>query len=234
MLNTIKVTFTILLSLFLAACMQDLRTVSYEEQLALQVADQKQFYKIIDQSVLVYSAITKGPHGEVPKQVLQRANCIAILPNVMTGALIVGGTHGRGLVSCKTQANKWSQPSAISLNQGSLGLQAGAKSTDLVLFLQNSAAVKALKNGNLKLGANISAVAGSFDSRVATSPTGVIVYARTAGIFAGASVNGSTISKDEIELNEFYGSKIDHQALLNGRESKAHLDHTKKLTNLFP
>ena len=154
-----------------------------------EIKDQPRFHRMVDEASEVYGAIAKGPHGEVPASVLKNARCIAVLPNVITGALVVGGTHGEGLASCKDSDNRWSQPAPISLNQGSIGLQAGAKSADLVLYFQNNDAVQALKRGNFALGADISAVAGNFDSSVDTSKAGVVVYTRTEGLFAGASVN---------------------------------------------
>lgn len=97
-----------------------------------------------------------GSNGKVPESVLKHAKCIAILPNVITGAFVIGGTHGEGLASCKNTNDSWSQPVPITLNQGSIGLQAGAKSADIVLFFQSKDAVTALKRGNITLGADVS------------------------------------------------------------------------------
>jgi lipid-binding SYLF domain-containing protein len=151
----------------------------------------------------------------------------------MTGALFIGGTHGEGLASCRDSNDAWSQPAAISLNQGSIGLQAGAKSADLVLFFQDKGAVQALKRGNFALGTDVSAVAGNYDSSVDTSRAGVVVYTRTEGVFAGASVNGSKIGNDQKDLAGYYGKDVDYTALLEGRESPDSSGYTKKLTKLF-
>jgi len=198
-----------------------------------ETKDQARFHTLVDESSEVYSAIAKGPHGEVPASVLANARCIAVLPNVLTGALIVGGTHGEGLASCRDSDKRWSQPASISLNQGSIGLQAGAKSADLVLFFQDQEAEQALKRGEFVLGTDVSAVAGKFDSSIETANKGVIVYSRTAGLFAGASVNGSKISRDEEDLAGYYGKKVNYTALLEGRESPDESGYTKKLTKLF-
>lgn len=198
------------------------------------VKDQSGFQKMVDLSSEAYGALSKGPHGEVPPSVLKNAKCIAILPNLLTGAVIVGGTHGNGVASCKNSENKWSQPAPISLNQGSIGLQAGGKSADLVLFIQSKQAVQALKNGNFAIGTDISAVAGTFDTSVDTSSAGVIAFNRAEGVFAGASVSGSKIGKDLETLTGYYGKDCSFTALLEGRESPDSSGYTDKLTKMFP
>jgi lipid-binding SYLF domain-containing protein len=193
-----------------------------------------EFRTIVDSSVNVYKALSKGKHGEVPQSVLKRAQCIAILPNVVTGALVFGATHGSGLATCRNSTDAWSQPAAISLNEGSIGLQAGAKSTDLVLFFQTKEAVDALKKGNFVLGSDVSAVAGGFGARVDNSAAGVVVYAQTGGLFAGVSVNGSKISKEEKNLRTYYGADTNYSALLEGKESPDAAGYSQKLTKLLP
>jgi lipid-binding SYLF domain-containing protein len=162
------------------------------------------------------------------------ALCIGVIPNVMTGAFIVGGTHGEGLVSCKENDNSWSQPATISLNQGSIGLQAGAKTADVVIFFQTKQAVEALKRGNFAFGADVSAVAGTYDSNINTDNAGVLVYTRSEGLFAGASVNGSRVGKEQDMLERYYGEKIDYSALLDGRTAPDSKGYTQSLTKLFP
>jgi len=189
------------------------------------------FDKLVDETALVYSAIAKGKQGEVPAIVLSKARCIAILPDVKTGALVIGGTHGEGLASCKTSDNTWSQPVPTSINQGSIGLQAGVKSVDLVLFFQDEKAEMALKRGEFELGTDVSVVAGRFDSNIDTSNAGVVVYSRAKGLFAGASINGSKIGKDQDKIIQCYGKSADYAALL---ESPQDSGYATKLTKLFP
>ena len=192
------------------------------------------FVKMVNQASEVYSTIAKGSHGEVPMSVKAGARCIAVLPNVMTGALVIGGTHGEGLVSCKDAAGAWSQPIPISLNQGSIGLQAGAKSTDLVLYIESKKAEQALKDGSFAIGADVSAVAGKYDAALDVSTAGVVVYSRTNGVFAGASVSGSNIRKDEDQVRNFYGRDVNSNATLNNTEAPDSTLYSKKLTDLFP
>jgi lipid-binding SYLF domain-containing protein len=192
------------------------------------------FYKMVDESSEVYDAIANGPRHEVPTSVRNNTRCIAVMPNVMTGAFVVGGTHGEGLASCRDDNNNWSQPAAISLNQGSIGLQAGAKSVDLVLFFQSKEAMQALKRGNFSLGADVSAVAGNYDSAIDTKNAGVLVYSRTEGLFAGVSVNGGKIGSDDTQTKRNYGRKVNYRTLLENREYPDATGYTTKLTKLFP
>jgi len=196
--------------------------------------DTNQFVKMIDDTTEVYKTITKGSDGKIPAKVLSQARCIAVLPSVITGAFVIGGTHGDGLVSCKSDTGTWSQPAAITLNQGSLGIQAGAKSTDLVIFFQSQEAVSALKRGSFVLGTNVSAVAGNYDATLDTSRAGLVVYARTEGVFAGATINESSIGKDQEQLEKDYLKKVDFVALLEDKISPDMTGNTKKLTSLFP
>lgn len=193
-----------------------------------------EFNEMIDSTSNVYSSIVKGEHGQVPERILRDARCIAILPDLMTAALIVGGTHGNGLASCKDSAGSWSQPAAVSLNEGSFGLQAGAKSAQLVLFFQSEKAEKSLKKGEFTLGTDVSAVAGNFDTSMGTPEAGVVAYSKTKGLFAGASVNGSKIRVNKDKLAKYYSPTTDFVALLENRETPDASGYTKKLTRLFP
>jgi lipid-binding SYLF domain-containing protein len=198
------------------------------------VATDSHLRKMIDVSTEVYRTIAKGPHGEVPQSVKSKARCIAVMPNVITGALVIGGAHGEGIASCRMPDNTWSHPAAISLNQGSIGLQAGAKSTDLVMFFQTQKAESALKRGEFTLGTDLSAVAGKYDASIDSNNAEVIVYSRTNGVFAGVSVSGSKIGKDQEELTQYYGKDSNYLAILEGKETPDSNRYSSKLISLFP
>ncbi len=193
-----------------------------------------EFHNMVDRTSEVYSAIVKGVHGEVPAQVLRNARCIAILPGVLSGAVVVGVTHGEGLASCKDNKGSWSQPAAISLNQATIGMQAGAKSTDFVLFFQTEESATAFKNSEIVIGTDVSAVVGTYDSEIDTSKAGMLVYSQTKGAFAGISLNGGTLRESTKNTESYYGKKVDYIALLEGREMPDESDYTNKLTSLFP
>lgn len=192
------------------------------------------FQEMINKATEVYKSIVKDAHDGVPVGVTTNARCIAVLPNVLTGALGVGAAHGDGLASCKLQNGKWSQLAAISLREGSIGLQAGAKKTDLVLFFQTPESETALKNGKISFGAEASAVAGKYEKSFDTAKAGVVVYSHTKGVFAGASINGSRIGKDTDELVSYYGKTVNYTAILEGNQSPDTTAYSDKLTTMFP
>jgi len=240
-MNTkIVLIFTIALLLPLVAQADRQSAMNNDATTRARLADSQQhqqhspFEIVVDDSIALYKKVVKGPQGEVPASVLDNARCIAILPGVVTGAFVVGGTHGDGLASCKDNDNEWSHPAAITLSKGSIGLQAGVKSADLVLFFQTEKAEQALKRGDLTLGGDISAVAGSFDREVNTSDAGVVVYTHSRGLFAGASVEGSKIGKNQDDLEEYYGQKVDYQRVLEGSELSDSPRYAQNLVDLFP
>jgi len=191
------------------------------------------YAKMIDAATRVYQETVKG-EKQVPRKVLSAARCIAVIPDVLTGALVIGGTHGNGLASCKTSRGTWSEPVAISLTEGSIGVQAGAKSTDLVLFFQNDRAERALKQGKLLLGADASAAAGEYDAAYDWSSAGIVAYSRTDGVFAGASIGGSQIGKDSDRMATYFGKSADYLGTLEGRLTPDSSNYAVKLTKLFP
>lgn len=199
-----------------------------------QTTSESKFQQLVDRSVSAYSAIVKGPHGQVPDGVLNNARCIAVLPKVITGAIVVGGSRGNGLASCKNSNGSWSQPAPISLTEGSIGVQAGAKSSDLVLFFQTAAAEAALKSGDFKFGGEVSAVAGKFDAGFDSAKAGVVVYSQTKGVFAGASINGSRIGQNKGNVAEFYGKNVEFSALLDGKEQPDKTGITKNFCSVLP
>lgn len=195
---------------------------------------QTRLHKMIDDSMTAYRAVVKSSQGEVPSNVLKNARCIAVLPGVISGAVGVGGAHGDGLASCKDRNNAWSQPAAISLNEGSIGLQAGVKSTDLVLFFENPESVAALKRGKFAFGTDVSAVVGKYDAAFDSGSSGVVIYSNSGGLFAGAALTGSVVGKDKDEMTSYYGKSTTYTGLLEGSESPDTSGYTRQLTLLFP
>lgn len=147
-----------------------------------QQADSRASYRPSDQteasrggalarSAEVYKAIIKD--GKVPPSLLQDSKCIAVFPGVITAALGVGGTHGNGIGFCRNSSRSgWASPLFLSLNGGSIGLQAGVQSSDIVLYMTGDSARTSLENGNFTLSGSLSAVAGTFDKSFAPPSTG--------------------------------------------------------------
>lgn len=155
--------------------------------------------------------------GDVPASVRSGSNCVAIFSEVITAAIGVGGTHGNGVAFCRSASGSdWGNPVFLNLTGGSIGLQAGVKSTDIVLFMTGENARAAMERGSFRLVGDLGAVAGSFDETFVAPPAGVVAYASTGGAFAGASVVGVNISHDEDEQKAVYGS-YDRSAVFGGR-----------------
>jgi len=167
----------------------------------------KEAERSLQRSTEVYKAISESKEKKVPESVLNRAKCVAVFPDTRTISLGVGGTHSDGVGFCKTAQGTWENPMFLNLTGGSIGLQAGYKSADMVLFITGEKAQEALHRGEFKLGGDISAVAGSFDRTFEPKQAEVVVYRRTEGLFAGASVEGINISRDEDDESAFYGAK---------------------------
>jgi len=161
--------------------------------------------KTLSQSMEAYQTLTKN--RKVPASVLKNTKCIAVFPKVVTAALGVGGTHGDGVAFCRgSMGASWDGPVFLDLTGGSLGIQAGVKSTDVVLFMTGDKARSAIQNGSFRLAGDFSAVAGSFDETYVAPPAGVVAYTSTDGLFAGAAVAGVDISHDKDEYRSFYGT----------------------------
>lgn len=155
---------------------------------------------------------------QIPSSLLGQAQCIAVIPKLTKGGLVVGGEHGSGVVSCRTTSG-WSAPAFITMSGGSVGLQAGAEHQDIVL-LMNSQGEQELKNGHWDLGAE-AAAAGPTGGTEASENTGwkapVLSYSNAKGAFAGADIGGSKIGADKDMIHNLYGENASFQSILEGQ-----------------
>jgi len=126
--------------------------------------------KLADNAVRVLKEIMMAPDKAIPKDLLQNAHAIAVVPDVIKAGFVVGGRHGDGLISVKTRDGTWSNPSFVSLTGGSVGFQAGVSSTDVVLVFRTQRGVDSIVHGKFTLGADASAAAGPV-GRSATAST---------------------------------------------------------------
>src|SRR5438552_2243015 len=171
----------------------------------------------------VLSEVMGIPEGGIPNDLMSRAEAVAVFPNVVKGAFIVGGEYGKGLVSRRMENGRWSTPAYIKISGGSFGFQLGAQSTDLVLVFTNREGFKGLLNGKVKLGADAAVAAGPVgrDAQVATDvllKSPVLAYSRSKGLFAGISLNGSVVSIDESANRAVYGKEISAEDILYHRK----------------
>ena len=156
--------------------------------------------------------------NQIPRSLLSQAKCIAVIPDLTKAGFIVGGKHGKGVVSCRTSSG-WSAPAFISMSGGSVGLQAGAAHQDIVL-LMNPQGAEELKSGHWDFGAGVAA-AGPSGGADANATTGwkapVLSYSNSNGAFAGADVGGSKLGADEDAIKDVYGKDKSFQAILDGQ-----------------
>ena len=150
---------------------------------------------------------------DIPRDLLHRADCVIVFPSVLKAAFIVGGSYGRGAMTCrigKDFEGPWGAPSMMALEGGSFGFQLGGEATDLVLLVMNDRGANAILSSKVKLGGDASAVAGPI-GRDATAETDITMraeilsYSRARGLFAGISLAGSTIRPDNDANEKIYG-----------------------------
>ena len=161
---------------------------------------------------------------DVPGDLLHRAECVIVFPDVKKFAVGVGGSYGRGAMTCRTGENftgPWSAPTLMALEGASIGLQIGGQSTDYVLLVMNDRGASSVLGSKVKLGADASAAAGP-KGRTAGAATDaamraeILTYSRTRGVFAGVSLEGSTLRPDEDGNKLVYGSAIPPRELVKG------------------
>jgi SH3 domain-containing YSC84-like protein 1 len=160
----------------------------------------------------VFQEVVGG--DSVPPEVLAKADCVIVLPGVEKVGFGVGGSGGRGAMSCRSGekfAGKWSAPAVYSMGGASVGLQAGASSTDFVLLVMNEKGVDAVLADKTKLGSDANAAAGPSGATAASSSVGgadVLTYARAKGLFAGVSLEGAVLHQDNDANQRLYGKAI--------------------------
>ncbi len=161
----------------------------------------------------VLSELMKTPDKGIPQELLERAEAIAVIPNVIKAAFGIGGSWGKGLLSVREHNGKWSAPSFIETGGGSFGFQIGGQSTDVVLVFTDAQGVRTLLDSKLKLGADASVAAGpvgrtgSVGSDVGFD-SAVYSYSRSKGLFAGLALDGTVISIDDSDNHKVYGPGV--------------------------
>lgn len=153
---------------------------------------------------------------DIPQSLLDKATCVIVLPSVLKFAFVVGGNYGRGVMTCRSGEDfkgPWGAPSMMALEGGSIGFQLGGQATDFVLLVMNDRGANGILTGKVKLGADASAAAGpkGRDAAAATDVTmraEILSYSRARGLFAGISLEGSTLRPDNSANEVLYGKEI--------------------------
>ena len=174
----------------------------------------------LDNAALVLHQIMAAPDKGIPQEVLEHAKCIAVVPHMIKGGLVFGAENGKGLATCRTAAG-WSAPAFFAITGGSWGLQIGVEGVDLVMVFQGDAGMLSLENAKFQLGADASAAAGPV-GRHATADTDwklnteILTYSRAKGLFAGLTLTGADVRRDNDSMDAFYGHDVSSHRVLHG------------------
>jgi SH3 domain-containing YSC84-like protein 1 len=180
--------------------------------------------KRLENSGVVMEEIMNTPEN-IPQEVLEKAECIIVFPSVLKAAFVVGGSYGRGAMVCRTGAGfkgPWGAPSMYALEGGSIGFQIGGQATDLVLLIMNDRGASSVLSSKVKLGADASVAAGP-KGRDASADTDaylraeILSYSRSRGVFAGISLEGSTLRPDDDANEAVYHRKITARDIVLGK-----------------
>jgi SH3 domain-containing YSC84-like protein 1 len=180
--------------------------------------------KRLENSGVVMEEIMNTPEN-IPQELLEKAECIIVFPSVLKAAFGVGGSYGRGAMVCRTGAGfggPWGAPAMYALEGGSFGFQLGGQATDLVLLIMNDRGAQSILSSKVKLGADASAAAGP-KGRDASADTDaylraeILSYSRSRGLFAGISLEGSTLRPDDDANERVYGRKITSRDIVLGK-----------------
>jgi lipid-binding SYLF domain-containing protein len=166
---------------------------------------------------------------DIPQDLLDKARCVVVMPSVLKAAFVVGGTYGRGAMVCRTGKDyrgPWGAPSMFAMEGGSFGFQIGVDATDFVFLVMDNRGADSLIHAKVKLGADATAAAGP-KGREAEADTDVtmraeiLTYSRARGVFAGVSLEGSTLRPDNDGNKHLYGEKVDAETIITERSVHA-------------
>jgi len=188
-------------------------------------ADQEKDEDRLRNSGTVLKEILDVP-DDIPQDLLDKADCVVVFPSVLKAAFIVGGSYGRGAMSCRKGENfsgSWGAPTMMALEGGSFGLQIGGEATDFVLLVMNESGARGILASKVKLGADASVAAGPV-GRTASAETDaslradILSYSRARGAFAGISLEGSTIRPDKGANKQIYGREVPAREIVLSRD----------------
>jgi lipid-binding SYLF domain-containing protein len=177
----------------------------------------------LDHAGRVLHEIMGAPDKGIPEEVLEHAKCIAVVPHMLKGGFVFGAENGRGVATCRT-ASGWSAPAFFTITGGSWGLQIGVEGVDLVMIIQSEEGMKHLINSNFELGADASAAAGPVGRHASADTdwklnTEVLTYSRAKGAFAGLTLTGASIRRDDDSTEAIYGHDVSTRHILDGGEA---------------
>ena len=174
----------------------------------------------LDDAASLITEIMSTPDRSIPQDLLEKAQCIVLVPGLKKAALGVGGKFGRGFAVCRASGGGWGPPAAIRIEGGSVGFQIGVSSSDVVMLVMNERGMKKLTSSKFTIGADATAAAGPV-GRNATAQTDALLtaeilsWSRSRGAFAGVSLDGATLRNDVDENQAMYGQRWESKDILN-------------------
>ena len=198
--------------------------------------------KRIQSAASVLDEIMSIKDKAIPDKVMSDAECVAVVPSMVKIAIGFGGSHGKGVATCRIGSKGWSAPAPFTVTGGSWGLQIGGQAVDLVMLVMNRKGMDALLSSKFKVGADASAAAGPIGREAAAGTdwkmkAEVLTYSRARGIFAGIDLSGSRIAQDRDETRVLFGKMVPFADILGGkveapRGSEPFLAAVKKYSSL--
>ena len=182
-------------------------------------ADRGDEVKRLRRATEVFQEMMKTPDKGIPQDLLDKSECIAVVPGLKKGGLGLGGKYGKGLVMCRKRDRTWTAPSFITIEGGSAGFQIGFEQIDVVMLIMNREGMNKLIGDKFTIGADASAAAGPVGRQSAAQTNirldaQILTYSRAKGLFAGISLDGATLRQDKEDNRDFYGKDIDARKIL--------------------
>ena len=184
------------------------------------MASAETYQQRLADSTTVLHEMSQASDKGIPQDLLQKAQCVVVVPGLKKVAFVGGGKYGRGYASCLTKKG-WSGPAAVRIEGGSFGLQLGASSTDVIMLILNDGGMQKLLSDKFTLGGEAAAAAGPV-GRNTSANTDVLMkaeilsWSRSRGVFAGLSLEGATLRQDEDENAKLYGKPLTNKEILTG------------------
>src|SRR5881394_4573472 len=174
----------------------------------------------LNAAAAVFAEVMAAPDKGIPQEMLEHAHCVVIVPDLKTGAFIVGGKYGKGYLSCRNKVGPgWSAPATVRIEGGSFGFQIGGSSTDLIMLVMSKRGADKLLSSKFTLGAEGSVAAGPV-GRTATAQTDaqmhaeILSWSRSQGLFAGIALEGALLRQDLDDNAGMYGKKLENKQIV--------------------
>jgi SH3 domain-containing YSC84-like protein 1 len=180
-----------------------------------------QVLRRMENTIAVFDEVTAAGEKSIPADLLKKAECVAIVPGLKKGALVVGVKLGRGFVSCRVEGG-WSAPAGIRVEGGSVGFQIGGAEIDVVLAIMNKRGVDRLLSSRFTIGADASAAAGPVGRAISAQTDGmmtaeILSWSRSRGVFAGVALEGATLRGDDDANRDLYGKPLSVREIVTGQ-----------------